>query len=181
MSYSEDFIKIIKNMRKYSNFFDWPEKSLKERGIVEHLLESMRQCGETSYANPRSCSDQWPDVLVKDQLGGEVGVEVTELVDETSVRENQQGNGIYCIWKPAEIKDEIEKILAKKDLKSNRGGKYTKIVLLIHTDELTVEPEKYIPLIKTWSFKKPEQINEAFLLFSYDPRTKTYPYVRLPF
>lgn len=168
-------------MRKYSGFFDYGDKSLKERGIVEHLLKSMKECGEASYSNPVSCPDQWPDVLVNDQIGQQVAVEVTELVDETSVRENQQGNGIYCIWEPAQVYAEIERILAKKDLKSNHGGKYSKVILLIHTDELVIESEKYIPLLKTSSFKTLNNINEAFLLFSYDPRANNYPYVRLSF
>jgi len=139
----------------------------------------MEQRGEPLYSDPKSCNDQWPDVIVKTHQSVEVAVEVTELVDEISVKENQKGNGIFCIWTPEQVYLEIERILTKKNLKSSHGGKYASVALVIHTDEHVIEPEKYIPLLKVRQFDRPVNIDETYLLFSYDPRTKTYPYVRL--
>lgn len=169
----------MKKMRKSSNFFEGSSKALKERGIVTELIKSMQRSGEPLYSNPTSCSDQWPDVIAEDQHAGKVALEVTELVDEYCVKENQKGNGIYCIWTPEQVCGEIERILSKKNLKSNHGGKYKGVALVIHTDELVIEPEKYVPLLKARHFARPININEAYVLFSYDPHTKTYPYVRL--
>jgi hypothetical protein len=49
------------------------------------------------------------------------------------------------------------------------------------TDEFTMDPEEYVPAIEAHRFTKPNVITEAYVLFSYDPRTETHPVAMLRF
>jgi len=51
--------------------------------------------------------------------------------------------------------------------------------LIIYTAEGTITHREMLPLLETHLFSPTKQITDAFFLFSYDPRTQSYPYMRL--
>lgn len=160
----------LRRVRKYASFFEWPDKKLKERDVVDYLLRSMELRGEAEYSEPTPSPDDPPDCVVFDRDGKLVAVEVTELVSAEAIRRNQRGDDVYRDWKPNEVTHEINSLLLKKDGKRFHGGPYTKKIGLIFTDEVIIQAsqEEYAEYLAGQSFGPVEQIDEAYFLFSYD-------------
>lgn len=179
--------KPMKQRRKYANHWEWPDKLRKELGIVEDWLESMRLAGENIYSEPRNgpSPNQAPDCIILDKNGKNVAVELREFVCQKAVEENQKrerGKEVYRDWSYPEVVNEIREILKKKDQKNYHGGPYSKIILLIHIDEPVISYSDYKEPLASEKFNSLRQVNEAFLVFSYDPGTKErYPYIKLTF
>lgn len=150
-----------------------------EVGITRELLNSMHHDGDMRYKNARSVNDDWPDCEVDDDLGNTVAAEVTELVDEEAVRTAQRDEMDFSYWTDNEIKEKVRSILARKDLKSSHGGLYSKVILVIHTDEFT--HSRLFPVIRKTKFTRLKNIQEAFIIASYDPNTQTYPWCEIQF
>jgi len=169
----------MSKLRKHRSFWLWTKKPVMERGIVRELLDSMHHDGDMRYQNVRSVNGDWPDCEVDDEFGNTVGVEVTELVDEEAVRKAQRGEMDFSYWTDDEIKDRVSGILAHKDLRSSHSGLYNKVILVIHTDQFT--RSHLFPVIKNTKFTRLENIQEAFIIVSYDPETHTYPWCEIQF
>jgi len=173
----------IKVRRKYASFFEWykREKSIKEKGIVESLLESLSMDGSAMYQNLRASENDPPDVLAETVSGALVGFEVRELVDQSAIELNERGRQVYRDWTNSEVIQEIQKIIDEKDNKNYIGGPYEKLILVIPTDEPVLTHRQLKPLLETHEFKETIQLNEAYLLFSYDAKIKGYPNIQLRF
>jgi hypothetical protein len=52
---------------------------------------------------------------------------------------------------------------------------------VIPTDEPTLHHGALESVLDVHTFNQPRQVNEAYLLFSYDAKTQTYPYLKLNF
>ena len=77
---------VTRNRRKYAAFFDWPDKTVKEWDVVCELLNSMHASGDCRYTRVEPVDDDWPDCVIRDSGGVQVGVEVTESVDQRPLR-----------------------------------------------------------------------------------------------
>jgi len=106
-------------------------------------------------------------------------VEVTELVCQEAARRNQKGERIYRDWQTHEVLRKVKDRLQEKDAKVYRGGPYSKIVAIVHTDEPVIAYESYHDPLAAESFGPFVQIQEAYFLFSYDPNHSYCPYVQL--
>ena len=187
--------------RGYATHFEWPDKPLKELGVVREWLRSMESRGEAAYSNPISALNDPPDCVVLDREGREVAVEVTEFVSSRAIETNQGRrweDQVYRNWRPNEVSTKIDDIIQNKDGKTFKGGPYAKKILLIFTDEDTLVSRRfeYAKGLPELSFGPVEQIDEAYLLFSYvgrvlpyyqqdnpsyDPEfDEGYPYIKLP-
>lgn len=173
----------IKVQRKYASFFEWykREKSIKEKGVVESLLASLSRDGKARYQNLRASETDPPDVLAETLDGAPVGFEVRELVDQSAIELNERGKEVYRDWANSEVVQEIQKIIDEKDTKVYIGGPYEKLILVIPTDEPALTYRQLIPVLDTHEFKQTSQLHEAYLLFSYDPGIRGYPYIQLRF
>ncbi len=175
----DELISVVRKLRMHSSFWLWSKKPIMELGVVQDLLDSMRNDGDMRYRNARSVNGDWPDCEVDDEFGNTVAAEVTELVNEEAVRRVQRGEMDFSYWTDDEIKEKVGRILARKDLKSSHGGLYSKVILVIHTDEFT--HSRLFPVIRGTEFTRLENIQEAFIIFSYDSRTHTYPWCEIQF
>ena len=171
----------MKRPRKYAGAFEWHDRKRKERGIVEVLLKSPDYVGPAPVSDLRSPDKDPPDVVGTLQTGAQVAFEVTELVDQDAARMNAQGKNVYCDWERSEVIEDLSAKLKEKDSKEYHGGPYDETILVIHTDEPTLAPARYVPAVATHVFPKPRLLTQAYLLFSYDPATCGYPVVKLPF
>lgn len=171
---------ILQEQRKYASFFEWPDKQMKECGVVQDLFETMEKEGTLPFLDLRSGPhpNQAPDCIAEDESGGVVAIEVTEFVSRKAVEMNQKGRQVYRYWKPDEVINEIRSIITQKERVTYFGGPYSKIILVIHTDEIALDHETYSNVLSAPSFDT-EVINEIFFLFSYRPEVKGYPYVKL--
>jgi hypothetical protein len=177
--FADELISIVSRLRKHRSFWLWPKKPVMDRGIVRELLDSMHHDGDMRYQNARSVNGDWPDCEVDDELGNTVAVEVTELVDEEAVRRAQRGELDFSYWTDGDIKEQVRSILVRKDLKSSHGGLYSKVTLVIHTDEFT--HLRLFLVIRDTEFTRLENIQEVFIIASYDPETRTYPWCEIQF
>lgn len=171
---------ILQEQRKYASFFEWPDKQIKERGVVQSLLESLETNGLLPFTGlrPGPSPNQAPDCIAEDKIGETVAIEVTEFVSSKAIKMNQRGKDVYRDWMPDEVIDEVQKIITKKDRVRYFGGPYAKIVLVIHTDEITLDHETYTSVLSKAAFEA-RKIEEVYFLFSYRPQVKAYPYVKL--
>lgn len=119
-----------------------------------------------------------PDCVAEDVNGGTVAIEVTEFVSRKAIEMNQKGKNVYYYWKPDEVVNEVKNIIAKKDNVEYVGGPYTKVILVIHSDEIALDYEEYSTVLSEPEFET-NTIDEVIFLFSYRPHVKTYPYVEL--
>ena len=179
MPWLQELIDIIKRERKHASFFEWPQKDTKELGVVKCLIESLEKAGCYSYFDPNSTKKDPPDCVARDNNGKVVGIEVSELVDLKTVRDAQQNKAYPKYWDKQEVLDKIQSIVLKKDRKKFHGGPYSSIILVIFTDETFLDPDDVIPYLQQHEFAKTNQIGEIYLLFSYDSRCYTYPYLKL--
>ena len=171
---------ILKEQRKYAPFFEWPDTQIKERGVVQSLLESMEVNGLLPFSGlrPGPSPNQAPDCNAEDEIGEIVAIEVTEFVSSKAVEMNQRGKVVYRDWMPDEVIVEVQKIITKKDRVRYFWGPYSKIVLVIHTDEIALDYETYTSVLSKVAFEA-RKIEEVYFLFSYHPQVRTYPYVKL--
>ena len=179
MPWLNELIEIIKRQRKHAGFFEWPQKDTKELGVVKCLIESLGKAGCNSYSDPRSSMNDPPDCIARDDSGKLVGIEISELVDLKTVRDAQHNKANPKYWDKQEVIDRTQSIILEKDQKKFHGGPYSSIILVIFTDETFLDSDDVIPYLKQHEFEKTNQIDEIYLLFSYDPRYHTYPFWKL--
>ena len=179
----------FQHRRSYASFFEWknpdnPElgKMVKERGVVCDLIKSLeKDAGHELYSTVIYGEDP-PDSVATDLNESKVGFEVTELVDEKTVGLWSQKPSVDKEWKIAEVIQKIEQILSRKSEKLAKSP-YPKNILVMHTDERDLRWKFRTGELNLNShfFKKHPHIDQAYLLFSYQPGQETYPYLELKF
>ena len=175
---------VIRNRRKYAAFFDWPDKAVKEWDVVCELVSSMHASGDYRYSNKvESVDDDWPDCVIRESGGVQVGVEVTEFVDQKAVEMCERGKNVYREWSDQAVREKIAQILKTKDQRAHLGDLYGKLILVIHTDEVELSSSRLFPILDANIFPRPRNIDEAYLICSYEPKLgnapNPYPYIRL--
>jgi len=165
--------------RTHATFFDWYDRTpfgrgLAESGIVDELLHAMRAHGCIDYRNLGASGEEWPDVWVQGSDGKRVACEVTALLDKTALHISQARS-----WTATELVDQLQARIRTKGLRSLGGPKGDKSILLIHTDELTLNAENVAVMLTDVSFEKASTMGRVFLLLSYDPKRGGYRYFEL--
>ena len=180
----------IARSRGYADHFCWPlDRDLEEFGIAKIFSESLDDKGQLFFNRDslrgRGRGNDPPDCEAEDPLGNHIGIEVTELVDPIAI-EKLKNSGVYewAEWDRAKIIRAIDERLKAKDRHTKiKGGPYANYIVIIHTDEPTLNVTYVNSLLKGVCFEKRKLVNRAFLLLSYDadPEVKTYPYIELKF
>ena len=107
-------------------------------------------------------------------MGKLCGIEVTELADNECIILNEKNKDVYRHWSNEDIIEGIEKRLRTKNARSH-GGQYQKLIVLIHTDEFEIAYDIFNKIIEEHEFPGLKNIDDAYLVYSYDPRYKHYP------
>ncbi len=178
----------IAHTRGYADFFCWPpDRDLEEFGIVKEFCGSFEKNGQPFFnrdsVKGRGRGNDPPDCEAVDFLGNHIGIEVTELVDSTSIQ-TLKNTGVYewAEWDSAKIVRVIDERLSAKDKPAQvKGGPYVAYFIIIHTDEPSLNVSYVTSVLEGVRFTKRKLIDRAFLFFSYDPELKMYPYVELVF
>ncbi len=180
MDEKKTLIQILQEQRKYAHHFEWPDKQIKEKGVVECLIDEMKKKGEVQWTDLRvgPHPNHAPDCIATNYSGKAVAIEVTEFVSGKAIEMTKAGKNVYRNWKPEEIINRIQKQISRKDSVSYVGGPYEAHVLVIHTDEIALHHEAYLSVLGQASFTA-STLDEVYFLFSYRPEVKGYPYVRL--
>jgi hypothetical protein len=180
--FANTLLAAAKHSKGYATFWDWPNKQVKERGIVRDLLKSISaERGEHGvsklWSNPNP--NETPDVFAVAISGELIAFEVTELVDQKTIEQKKRGAWRVKKWHSQELQKKLQCIIAEKDAKTFRGGPFAKVVLIIYTDEPRLKCAFCADAIASKKFGPCQVITEIYLLFSYVPRRKSYPYIRL--
>ena len=112
--------------RGYADFFDGPDKSLKEWGIAQTFLEELQRNGgpkiRCGKQHPGGANHA-PDFQIISADGGIWGVEITELVSQKAIEATKRGEEVFADWSDAQLIAQFDAIIAKKDDSSNvKGG-----------------------------------------------------------
>ena len=129
--------------------------------------------------SPREHSPDPPDCVCLDAAGKSVAIEVAEVVCETAARLNAQSQAVYRSWQPGELVNHVARVLREKDEKTFHGGPYQAIIACLFTDEPALTFAQASRELNGQAFGPFRQLTAAYLLFSYDPGTQTYPVVEL--
>lgn len=175
----KDPIQPNRKKRKYARFFDWHDKPRKELGILEDLLETMIRRTQDYYHSPKVLKNDPPDCTLLDRNDNLIAVEITELVSEEAVRNAEQGKFAWKFWLLEDVLKEIDSILKEKDTKDYHGGPYKKVIVVIHTDEYSMNYATYAADVGKVVFSGYHLIDEAYLFFSFDPAEECCPYIKL--
>ena len=175
--------KILEERQKrkgYASFFDWSDKAIKEKGVVRDLLEAIEANeGHNAIVTIRSNRSDPPDCVGTTIHGECIGFEITELVDLETVKMNRRGFRCRKEWTPNGLLAKIREIVRKKDAKNYHGGPYSKIVLVIFTDEPLVRSADCASILRNQVLGRCRNITDCYLLLSYQPGLKSYPYFRV--
>ena len=175
-------LKARSRRRKYAHFFEWPDKAIKEKGIVCDLLEAMTAKGENhGITGIRSKQPDPPDCVGIGKNGESIAFEVTELVDEETILRNQSSDTDWKDWSGEDLLGKVQAIVKEKDAKIYNGEPYSKIILVIHTDEPLLRLTDCVFFLRNQSVGQCKQITDCYLLMSYSPSLKAYPYFKLGF
>ena len=118
----------IERRRGYAEFFDCPDKFLKEWGVAHRFIEELeRNHGaiiESINQHPGG-ENHAPDILLVTKSGEVWGVEITELVSSDAIVESRRGNTVLAEWPGDELISKFYVIIARKDEPEKvRGGPY---------------------------------------------------------
>jgi len=185
-----EILRIVKaaraKARGYSDFFGWPpDRDLEERGVVDLLLESLTVDGTNFFkdVSSRGRGNDPPDCDAIDFEGNRIAIEVTELVDPAAIRAYKQGHQ-YCWadWTRESFTAAIDERLTAKDRRfaalkdAPYPGGY---IVIIHTDEPLLLADTVARHLTGHTLRPAGNVTRAFLLLSYDPHRRRYPYFEL--
>jgi hypothetical protein len=120
-----------------------------------------------------------PDCVCLTNSGDSVAIEVVEVVCEEATKLNAKGSEVMRIWRPGELTNHILALLRKKDNKQFHGGPYESIIACLFTDEPMLTFEQARAELGNQSFGPFNQLDAAYLLFSYQPASQSYPFIHL--
>jgi hypothetical protein len=178
----------ISRSRGYADHFSWPlDRDLEEYGITQTFAKSLDANGQLFFKleslKSRGRGNDPPDCEAEDLNGNRIGIEVTELVDPLTI-EKLKNTGVYewAEWDRVKLVRAIKQRLRAKDKPGKtKGGPYGNYVVVIHTDEPYLNEAFVTERLSGICFERARLVKRAFLLLSYDPAVKAYPYVELEF
>jgi hypothetical protein len=165
---------MIGKKRKWNSYWDWPDRAVKERGIVADIL---RQSGiQVTHLTSRPSGQDPPDCeAVLD--GHFSGVEVTELVDQETLeqsiraRDEREAGGdpikaeVFLLWNRRQLLSALQARIDAKD-RNWKGGPYKRYVLVIHTDEFSLDRGTVARFLEGATFKT-QLLTDVFLGLSF--------------
>lgn len=169
-------------MRRYADFFEAPDRDLKERAIVRTLLETFGGELSEGAVDVESIRPDPPDCVVVTEGGRRIGVEVTELVDEATVRANQIAPYRLHPWSTPTTLARLQALIDRKERACADVSGFDELWLVIHTDELWLQTYAGDPIwniVRKHTFESTKAFERHFVLVSYDARVHTYPVVPL--
>jgi hypothetical protein len=139
--------------------------------------------GEEGLTHIASTTKDPPDCEAIGPAGERVGVEVTELVDQSLAGQRPMTTRPK-FWEVPEVVTRLDEIIRRKDEKCRHVTGFARLMLLIHTDEMFLRGyagDDIFEGVRDTVFDYPNRIDEAVFMVSYDARIQSYPFVRLKF
>lgn len=137
-----------------------------ERFIMRDFIETLGAMGKLDFTNTQQRKPEHaPDFFADAQDGTRVAFEVSEFVSQEARRLTARtGKGYIPSWSDEQFHAAIDKIIRKKDKKVFKDGPYSKITLVIPTDEAMVAHEMVDRVFSAGRFAKARQITDGYLM-----------------
>jgi hypothetical protein len=167
--------------RSYANWWEGigpSDRRVKEASIARDFVEALKERGESTFADPVPSPKDPPDCIARYDTSGKAGLEITELVCEQAARATAQGRPVYRNWSRDGVLEQLDRRLVAKDSKVYLGVPYDRLVVVVHTAEFDLPPERTIEWLDGHEFGPFGRIDEAYILFSYKA-LKGYPIAQL--
>jgi hypothetical protein len=173
----DDFARVMReNKRGANDFWYWKDKPVMEAGVARTVLESagceFQQLHSRHREDPPDC-----EAIIE---GLRYGIEVTELVDEATLKAAIKGNSQFVLWARDQLCAELQKRIDRKDVPPEKvkGGPYDGYMLIIATDETAIVHREVEQFLEGKRFCS-SFITDVLFGLSYDPGLKGYPIFQL--
>lgn len=170
-------------IRKHAPYFALSaDKQENEVDVACMLRKEMLRRGKESYHSIRSRGpgNDPPDCEATGNSGERVGIEVTELVEESAIQGAIKGTDTHHepIAPLAAVK-RISDIIKRKDRADIRGEQYDLYILVIYCGDPYFLIHDVLVSIREARFQRTRLIDRAYFLESYNPWQMCCPYVEL--
>lgn len=176
----------LRRARGHAGFFEWPlNRDQEEVGVLVSLFGSMEKDGTLAYGSlkSRGRGNDPPDCEATNLRGERVAIEVTELVNGTSISAARKGEiHLADAWPRQVFLERLHKLLLAKNARypKLKGSPYPGgYVVVVFTDEPFLTYETIEEYLRGHIFASLRQITRALLLLSYDPVRDECPYFEL--
>lgn len=180
---SEFFATCLEEAREHAPYFALSSaKQENEADVARVLREELVRRGAESYHSiqPRQPGTDPPDCEATGDNEKRVGIEVTELVDESAIKAAIRGDGSpQNSVAPLTVVKRISEIIRKKDRADVRGETYDLYILVIYSDDPCFLDFETLAAIREAKFGRTSLVDRAYFLASYDPWKRCCPYVEL--
>src|SRR5438552_16476131 len=136
-----------RKVRRHAGFFDWPDKEIKELGVIQDLVKAVG--GDLAALTIRPGRPDPPDAVGEREDRSLVAIEVTELIDQEVADRNiplmkksvgkdpleRMKEIVHRVWDKAGLLATIKERLLTKDGSTLQGGPFRDYVVVLHTDE----------------------------------------------
>lgn len=174
--------------RGYADHFGWSsDRDLEEWGVVTCLSEAMEAAGVPVFSQlkRRGRPNDPPDCEAVDSSGNRIAIEVTELVDGAAIRAFKEGRVYdWADWGKETFLSTLAALVSSKEKRFTKlkdppydGGYF----VVVFTDEPNIGRLHVQKWLSGHKFFKETDSMRAFLLLSYDPQIRSYPFFELDF
>ena len=177
---------IKKKRRGYADFFGSEiNRDLEEQGVVNALAESLEINAALFFSDIsiRGRGNDPPDLEARDTNGRRIAFEVTELVDGSAIQTHKSGRKYdFAEWSREKFLTSLTSLLNAKNkrfIKLKDAPYHGGYVIVVFTDETALPRATVEAYLQGHTFSGISNVNKAFLLLSYDPLIKRYPYFEL--
>jgi hypothetical protein len=161
-------------MRGGNDYWFWRDKPEMERGIAAAVLGQVGLY--VQQIRSLAPGDDPPDC--EGMIGGSLcGIEVTELIDQSTLESSIRGNVQWLVWDREMLCEELQRRIDRKD-KPVKGGPYGRYILVVVTDETFLGRHDVAQFLEGATFQA-RFITEAYLALSYDPSVSSCPVFQL--
>jgi hypothetical protein len=150
--------------RGYAPEFEWHEQGQEERFVMRDFLTALKAKSELDFSNVRPFKPDPPDFIADATDGKTTAIELCEFVSEEAIRRTAKGENVMASWTDEQFFHAIERIIRGKDGKTFSGGPYSRIILIVPTDEPTITSEVVKRVFAARQFDKPRNITDAYLM-----------------
>ncbi|MCP4989952.1 MAG: hypothetical protein GY928_29060 [Colwellia sp.] len=178
-----DFYQEIKdNDRGHADYFSWEsDRAIEEAGVVQCLSESLEYKGELFFHSYKSREVDPPDCDALNNKNESIGIEVTELVEGSSIAKAKQDKVVpWSPWSTEKLDETISRRISRKDNPTKiNGGPYKDYILVIYCAEPAILDFNLIEHIRNTTYNETTLISQVYFLMAYSPWEKCCPYLKL--
>lgn len=174
----------FEQLRKHAPYFALSkDKQQNELEVVDLFNRELNSQGVEHFHSivVRGSGKDPPDCEATANGGELIGVEVTELVDEDAIASAYNGKMIdqNLPIPPSVVIEKVSAIIRRKDSAVVKGGPYDLYILIIYCADPAFLDFEIHNRLRNERFGPTKLIDHVYFFESYNPWTKSCPYIEL--